>query len=96
MKRIVYHVILPALMPILFFVVASTPVEVLGCLVRGLIALLIALISGLAALVVAIMGARGRAKGGAKGRACHDRNRIWWVASTLILVIPVIAMIILA
>ena len=100
MKRIVYHLILPALMPILFFVVASTPVEVLGCLVRGLIALLIALISGLAALVVAIMGARGRAKGGAKGgakgRACHDRNRIWWVASTLILVIPVIAMIILA
>jgi hypothetical protein len=92
MKRIVYHVILPTLMPVLFFVVASTPVEVLGCLVRGLIALLIAFISGLGALVAAIMGARG----GAKGRACHDRNRIWWVTSTLILVIPVIAMIILA
>jgi lysylphosphatidylglycerol synthetase-like protein (DUF2156 family) len=92
MKRIVYHLILPALMPVLFFVVASTPVEVLGCLVRGLIALLIALISGLAALGAAVMGA----KGGAKGRVRHDRNRIWWVVSTLILVIPVIAMIILA
>jgi hypothetical protein len=88
MKRIVYHLILPALMPVLFFVVASTPVEVLGCLVRGVIALLIALISGLAALGAAIVGARGRVR--------HDRNRIWWVMSTLILVIPVIAMIVLA
>jgi hypothetical protein len=92
MKRIVYHLILPAIMPVLFFVVASTPVEVLGCLVRGLIALLIALVSGLAALGAAIIGA----KGGAKGRVRHDRNRIWWVMSTLILVIPVIAMIVLA
>jgi hypothetical protein len=45
MKRVIYHVILPAIMPVLFFVVALTPVEVLGCLIRGLIALLIALIS---------------------------------------------------
>lgn len=75
-------------MPVLFFVVASTPVEVLGCLVRGVIALLIALISGLAALGAAIVGAKGRVR--------HDRNRIWWVMSTLILVIPVIAMIVLA
>jgi hypothetical protein len=96
MKRIVYHIILPAIMPVLFFWVASTPVEVLGCLVRGLIALLIALISGLAALVAAIIGAKGGAKGGAEGRVRHDRNRIWWVVSTLILVIPVVAMILLA
>ncbi len=79
-------------MPILFFIVASMPVEVLGCVARGLIALLIALISGLAALGAAIVGA----KGGVKGRTRHDRNSIWWVASTLILVMPVIAMIILA
>ena len=88
MKRIVYHVILPALIPVLFFVVALTPVEVLGCFMRGLIAMLIALISGLAALGAAIVGAKGRVR--------HERNRIWWVMSTLILVIPVIAMIILA
>jgi len=75
-------------MPVLFFVVASTPVEVLGCLVRGLLALLIAFISGLAALVAAIIGAKGRVR--------HDKNSIWWVTSTLILVIPVIAMIVMA
>jgi len=96
MKRIVYHVILPAIMPVLFFVVASTPVEVLGCLVRGLIALLIALMSGLAALGAAVIGVKGGVKGGAKGRVRHDRNRMWWVVSTLILVIPVIAMLLMA
>jgi len=92
MKRIAYHVIIPAIMPVLFFVVASTPVEVLGCLVRGVIALLISFISGLAALGAAIIGA----KGGAKGKVRQDRNRIWWVISTLILVMPVIAMIVMA
>jgi hypothetical protein len=92
MKRIVYHLIVPTIMPVLFFVVALTPVEVLGCFLRGLIAMLIALISGLAAFVTVIIAA----KGGAKGRVRNDKNSIWWVMSTLILVIPVIAMIILA
>ena len=76
------------MMSVLFFIVASTPVEVLGCTVRGLIALLIALISGLAALGAAIIGLKGRMR--------HDPKAIWWVTSTLILVIPVIGMIILA
>ncbi|HUL22482.1 MAG TPA: hypothetical protein VLZ10_13585 [Thermodesulfobacteriota bacterium] len=88
MKRIVNHIITPAMMSVLFFIVASTPVEVLGCAVRGLIALLIALISGLAALVTVTIGLKGRVR--------RDKNSIWWVTSTLILVIPVVAMIILA
>ena len=40
--------------------VAATPVEVLGCFLRGLIALLISLVSGLAALVAVIIGLKGR------------------------------------
>jgi len=76
------------MMTVLFFAVALTPVEVLGCFLRGLIAMLIALISGLAALVAVTIGAKGRVR--------HDKNSIWWVLSTLILVIPVIALIILA
>lgn len=88
MKRIAYHVILPAVMPVLFLVVALTPVEVLGCFLRGLIALLISLVSGLAALVTVIVGLKGRVRQG--------KNSIGWVLSTLILVIPVIALIILA
>jgi hypothetical protein len=88
LKRIIYHIIIPTVMLVAFFVVALMPVEVLGCFMRGLIALLIAFVSGLAALGGAIIGAKGRVRG--------DKNAIWWVASTLILVIPVIAMIIMA
>ena len=75
-------------MPAAFFVIASMSVEVLGCRARGLIALLIALLSGLAALGAAIIGAKGRMRG--------DVYVIWWVASSLILTLPVIALIILA
>ncbi len=88
MKRIVYHLILPAIMPVLFLAVALTPVEVLGCFFRGLIAMLIALASGLAALAAAIMGLKRKVQ--------YDENSVWWVLSMLILVIPVIAMVILA
>ena len=88
MKRIVNHIIIPIMMPVLFLIIASTPIEVLGCALRGLIAVLIALISGLAALVTVIVGLRGRIR--------QDKNSVWWVLSTLILVIPVIAMIVLA
>ena len=75
-------------MPVLFLIIVLTPAEVLGCAVRGLIALLIALISGLAGVGAAIIGLKGRVR--------RDPNAIWWVMSTLILVIPVIAMIVLA
>jgi len=88
MKRIVYHIIIPTIMPAAFFAIASMPVEVLGCRTRGLIALLIALLSGMAALVAAIIAAKGRVRG--------DVYAIWWVASSLILTLPVIALIILA
>ena len=88
MKRIVYHVISPGIMPAVFSVIASMPVEVLGCRTRGLIALLIALVSGLAALGAAIIGAKGRMRG--------DVYAIWWLATSFILTIPVIALIILA
>ena len=88
MKRIVYHIIIPAIMPTAFFVIASMPVEVLGCRTRGLVALMLALFSGLAALGAAIIGVKGRMRG--------DIYSIWWVASSLILTLPVIALIILA
>jgi hypothetical protein len=91
-KRIANHIIIPAMMTVLFFVVALTPVEVLGCFFRGLIALVISLVSGLAALAAAIVGARREAK----GRARDDKNSIWWAMSSVILMIPVVAMLILA
>ena len=88
MKRIIYHILLPAFMPAIFFRVAFTPVEVLGCRNRGLLALMIALLSGLAALSAAAIGMKGKMRG--------DRDALWWMLSVLVLTIPVIAMIILA
>jgi hypothetical protein len=87
-NRIVYHIILPAIVPVLFLIVALTPVDVLGCRLRGLIALFIAFISALAALGATIVGAKARVR--------HDQNAIWWVTTTIILVTPAIAIIILA
>ncbi len=88
MKPITYHIIAPAIAPAAFFLVATTPVEVLGCFMRGLMALLIALLSGLAAL--------GTAMAGAKGRMRNDAKAAWWIASSMILTIPVIALILMA
>lgn len=55
MGRLTRHVVIPAIMPVIFFSVAFTPVAVLGCRNRGLLAALVALASGFWAL-----GAGGR------------------------------------
>jgi len=88
MKRIIYHILIPTIMPMVFFRIAMLPVEVLGCRMRGLIALLLAVVSGLAAIGAAVMGLRGRMRG--------DTDALWWVASAIILTIPVVALLILA
>ena len=82
------HVIYPALMLLLFFAVALSPVNLLGCRTRGLLALVIALACGIAALFAAIKALKGRLKG--------DADSQWWMITTLILTIPVVAMIIMA
>lgn len=88
MKRKAYHMIVPAAMPAIFFLIVATPVETLGCFTRGLLAFVVALSSGLAALGTASMSVRGRLRG--------DVHAPWWVISTLILTIPVVALLILA
>jgi hypothetical protein len=88
MKRKACHVIFPAMMPALLYLIAATPVETLGCATRGLLALLVALVSGFAGLGTAIVGVTRRKRG--------DVYAPWWVISTLILTIPVVALLILA
>jgi hypothetical protein len=88
MKRVIYHMIAPALMPAVFFAVALTPVQVFGCRNRGLMALLIALVSGLAAATTTAI-ARKRSRRG-------DKTAIWWMVASLILMIPVVALIVMA
>ena len=88
MKRFSRHILIPMAVPALFFVIATTPVEVLGCRTRGWLALIVSLISGFSALGAAIIGAKGRLQG--------ESNTIWWIGSALVLVIPVVGLILLA
>lgn len=87
-RRIVPYLALPALLPVLFFVNAALPETVLGCTNRGLVALAIALFSGLTALVTAIIALRRQASG--------NPESTLWIISTLILTLPVVALLKLA
>lgn len=82
------HFLVPAIMPVLFFSVALSPVDLLGCRTRGLIAFSLALVSGLAAIGTAVMALKGRVKGEAGSET--------WILTTLILTIPVVGMLVLA
>ena len=88
MTRTFRHVVLPALAPAAFLLVASTPVEVLGCFNRGLTALAIATASMIGGLIFAIKGGLGSRRG--------DPQAHWWAISALILAIPPAAMLVLA
>lgn len=85
---VIRHFIVPAIMPVLFFAVAFSPVELLGCRTRGLIALSIAFVSGVAGLGAAVMALKGRVKGEAGSET--------WIFTALIVTIPVVAMFVLA
>ena len=88
MKRIVYYILLPAILPLLFFAVAYSPVEVFGCRGRGLIALAITLVSGCAAIAAAILSIKKKKE--------NPENSRWWLLSSIILAIPVVGMLVLA
>lgn len=87
MNPIILHVMLPAILPALFFLVASTPVEVLGCATRGLLAVLIAFIGVLSGLGAAIIGMRRKRSG--------EPEANWWVVSALFLAVPAVALLVL-
>lgn len=82
------HVLLPALVPLLFLAVAATPVQLLGCRNRGLLALGIAFVSVSAGLYAAARATKLRRSGDPEGQ--------WWLASAIILAIAPIALLILA
>jgi hypothetical protein len=87
-RRILHHVIIPAFLVALFLLAVSTPVEVIGCRNRGLIAVTMALVGALSALGAVIKGLMGRIRG--------DSSSIWWVTSALILMIPALIVVIIA
>lgn len=88
MSRPLSGLALPGILCLAFFVIAATPVEALGCLNRGIAALAVALISGVASVAAAFRGLRGRVRG--------ETGSGWWMVRSLLLAIPVAALIVLA
>ena len=83
------HVIYSLFAPALFFLVGTSPVEILGCRGRGLAALVIAFVSVLAGLGAALMA-------GKYSKAGDLPRSLRWTVSALILAIPPVALIYLA
>lgn len=87
-KRLFRHVLIPGAVPLLFFAIALSPVEVLDCRTRGLLALTVSLASGLAAVGIAFRGVKARFRG--------QELSAWWLLTTLVLTVPVVAMLLMA
>jgi hypothetical protein len=88
MKKITKHITIPLVLPAVFFVVASLPVELLGCRNRGLIVAAFALTGGILAIVAAVKALINRVRG--------DTDSVWGIASALILAIPAIFIVLIA
>jgi hypothetical protein len=74
------HVLLPALAPLAIVGLYFTPVSLIGCANRGLLALLVVGISTIAAFATIGLAIHGRARG--------DPSSSWWVLSALIFALP--------
>ncbi len=74
------HVGLPALAPLALVGLYLTPLTVIGCRDRGLLALAVAAVSVVAAFVCIALAFRGRARG--------DASSSWWMLSAAILALP--------
>ena len=80
--------IIPSAIIVLFFANAFTPAEVLGCYMRGLLAIIIASVSGIAAIVAGITAV--------KKRLIKDPSATHWILLTLLLSVPLFALLYLA
>jgi len=78
---------IPAMVSVIFFIVAALPVELLGCRNRGLIATFVAIAGGVLGIVAAVRGLMGKIRG--------DANSSLWMATALILAIPAILIVLI-
>ena len=77
MNKITKHILIPAVAPIIVFLLYLTPVSVVGCFNRGLMAISVVLISLIAGIVTAIRAIR------CKKYDATTSN--WWFATSCIL-----------
>jgi len=82
MKKTTKHLMIPAAATAIFFINAFLPVEILGCLIRGLIAAVIAITTGVLGIGAAVRAVIGRVRG--------DENSAIWIVSAIIFAIPAV------
>ena len=81
MNRLTRHVLVPAVAPLAIVGLYFTPVTLMGCVNRGLVAVTIVLASLLAGIAAGVLGLRARAGNDASSSG-------WWMASAFILLLP--------
>jgi hypothetical protein len=75
-------VLLPAIAPAAIVGLYFTPVSLVGCANRGLMALAVAFVAAAAAFTTVGIGIRATRR--------NDRSSGWWIISTLILALPLV------
>lgn len=85
MNRVVKHILIPAIGPVAIVGLYLTPVSLIGCVNRGLLALAVVLISLVAGIVMGLVGLRARRE--------DPQSRWWWIASMVILMVPALLVI---
>jgi hypothetical protein len=82
------HFLVPLILIVAFFGVAFSPVSLLGCRIRGLLAFGLALASGILAILAALRAIRGRLRG--------EKDSVWWIVTAMLCAVPLVAMLRLA
>jgi hypothetical protein len=80
MSKTVKHIVLPIVPALAVIFLYFTPVDLLGCVSRGLVALAVVTVALLAALVTVGVGLSKRIKG--------EPDSAWWIVSTVIFTVP--------
>jgi len=78
--RAVKHILLPAIAPAVVVALYFTPVALIGCANRGLLALGVVLASLVAGIAVGLVGIKERRR--------DPQSRWWWIASMMLLAAP--------
>jgi hypothetical protein len=80
--RILRHLLLPAIAPAAIVALYFTPISLIGCANRGLLALAVAAVSAVAAFVTVAVAIRRGAR--------QDPAAGWWIVTTLVLALPLV------
>ena len=88
MTKITKHIMIPANLTVIFFVIAALPADVFGCRNLGLIAASIAVAAGFLGIVAAVRAIICKVRG--------DAMSSLWIVSALILAVPALFIVVSA